>query len=67
MSSKYEFKCSIPETFYDYKGEPNYKTVITHKTDEENLTDLIENFEHFLKGCGFVFSGRLSLVDEEEV
>ena len=30
------------------------------------LDSVISNFQDFLKGCGFVFSGELQIVEEEK-
>lgn len=31
-----------------------------------SLTEVLENFERFLKGCGYSFDGRLELIPEDE-
>ena len=43
--------------------------IISKKTVEfngESLDDIINEFEMFLKGCGFNFNGHLDFVTEEE-
>lgn len=40
--------------------------VVTHETPAVCLPDILEDFEAFLRGCGFVFSGHLEIVAEEE-
>lgn len=35
------------------------------ETNKESLYDVIEEFERFLKGAGFVFDGQLDIVSEE--
>ena len=40
---------------------------ITHEFDgQTDLYDVIEQFEHFLRGAGFHFEGHLDIVNEEE-
>lgn len=36
---------------------------VTHETMNETLTDILEDFELFLKGCGFNFHGNLVIDD----
>ena len=41
---------------------------ITHEFDgQTDLYDVIEQFEHFLRGAGFHFEGHLDIVNEEEI
>lgn len=58
---------------------PNFKFVCEHRdfhtydidsktiveTNKESLYDVIEEFERFLRGAGFVFEGQLDIVNEE--
>ena len=32
----------------------------------DNINDVLEQFELFLKGCGFQFNGKLDIVPDEE-
>jgi hypothetical protein len=32
----------------------------------ETLPEILESFEDFLRGCGFVFDGNLYIVSDEE-
>jgi hypothetical protein len=34
--------------------------------EEVYLDDIIQNFESFLKGCGFHFKGHLQIVSDDE-
>lgn len=43
---KFTFTCVA-----DYEGQPITKTIV--ETDAETLPQLIEAFEHFLRGSGF--------------
>jgi hypothetical protein len=40
---------------------------VTMEFDKEFLPDVIEQFEQFLRGCGYYFDGRLELVEDEPV
>lgn len=53
--SKYELK----HTAYD-------GTVTTKTFECDSMSSVLENFELFLKGLGFVFSGTIDVVDETE-
>jgi len=52
-------------TMYEDDSEGN--TVFRNNLDfkAEQLDDVIGNFELFLKGSGFVFSGHIDIVDNE--
>lgn len=39
------------------------KTIL--ETNKESLYDVLEEFERFLKGAGFVFEGQLDIVNED--
>lgn len=43
---------------------PNKK--ISHTSEEESLSEILKDFEDFLKGCGFHFTGHLDIIEEEE-
>ena len=38
---------------------------LTMESSSVTLTELLLDFEAFLKGCGYVFSGELTLVEED--
>lgn len=40
---------------------------LTYESNREYLYDIIEDFEDFLRGCGFSFDGRLEIVDQEDI
>ena len=47
--------------------EPNHRfdtTTITFEVNAVTLTDVIQEFEFFLKGCGFSFEGTLGVIDD---
>lgn len=45
-------------------SESNRGSTVIVKSNEVVLTDLLEDFEDFLRGCGFVFDGHLEIVEE---
>jgi hypothetical protein len=47
----------------DYSGQPTVQINLT--SDAVSLPDILGNFEDFLRGCGFVFDGHITIVDEE--
>jgi hypothetical protein len=49
----------------DLDGTETNHTV-SMQFDEIYLDSVISNFQDFLKGCGFVFSGELQIVEEEK-
>ena len=36
------------------------------ETESATLPDILEDFEQFLRGCGFGFKGRLDFVEEDK-
>lgn len=57
--TKFEFKC-IQET-----GVSASRTTIV-QTDAHHLPEVIEEFQTFLRGCGYYFNGVLEFVDEDD-
>lgn len=47
-----------------YSSEVTSK--ITTETNADTLNEVLEEFECFLKGAGYVFDGRIDLVKEED-
>lgn len=35
-------------------------------TDAVDLSQILEDFESFLKGCGFVFEGHIDILNDNE-
>lgn len=58
--NKFKFVCEN-----DSNGFTPTKLSIVHEVEAESLFDVIEYFEMFLRGCGYVFDGKLELVEEE--
>ncbi len=59
--SKFTFIC-------EEEAMPFADAVSSKRTVEfnaETISDIVNEFEMFLKGCGFSFEGRLDLVKEE--
>ena len=53
---------------FDYTWRDNDDKVVSrtrHTTSEETLGEILQSFELFLKGPGFVFSGTLDFIDTE--
>jgi hypothetical protein len=48
----------------EWEGDENTK--VTHEFDREFLPDVIEQFQMFLRGCGYYFKGELQFVTEDE-
>ena len=47
----------------EYDNQP--KTIVNVTTDAVSLPDILQSVEGFLRACGFVFDGRLDIVDED--
>ena len=56
-------KFTFDYTWRDGDGEIASRT--RHTTSEETLGEVLDAFELFLRGSGFVFKGKLDFVDEE--
>lgn len=48
---------------WDYCGQP--RGTVEHRTDAEQIHEVVEAFERFLRGCGFEFSGHVVLVEDD--
>jgi hypothetical protein len=44
----------------------NHESVTSKEFDAEYLYEVLEEFENFLRGCGYVFRGQLDFVENEE-
>ena len=47
----------------DYPLQPASK--VLHVTESSHLPDILQAFEDFLRGCGFVFDGSLVIESSE--
>lgn len=47
----------------DYDVAESFGTTVEFKCEESHISDVIEKFEQFLRGCGFCFSGEIVQVD----
>ena len=57
----YEFRKSAdPDNPYDH-------TSIRMSTNTVSLDEVLETFENYLRACGFVFDGRVDIVEPEEL
>ena len=59
MSSAKEFHGYTFQHVDQYNG-----TEVIHKTQAVSLGKLLEDFEMFLRGCGFYFSGHVEIVED---
>lgn len=57
MTNKYTFS----NQFVDYNGKIATLDMDFHA---DNLSDVLDHFERFLAGCGFVLDGTLTVVNE---
>ncbi len=48
------------------ENNPYDNSHIEHTVNSVSLPDLINEFENFLRGCGFIFDGHLTIEDEEQ-
>ena len=51
-----------------FREERRNGDVIEHKiaSDEVTLSEVLEQFEYFLKGCSYVFDGHVDIIDDED-
>ena len=51
-----------------FREERENGDVIEHKiaSNEVTLSEVLEQFEYFLKGCSYVFDGHVDIINEEE-
>ncbi len=61
MNSKHVFKY-----VYDPRDEGKPTHIITHETYSVSLPEIIMEFEQYLRGTGFNFTGSLEIVQEDE-
>jgi hypothetical protein len=55
---KFTFVC-------DHNSDMSPGPVLTFETDKDYLPEVLEDFELFLRGCGFFFDGHVDIVQEE--
>ena len=66
MNYRFEHK-SFKSSYYKNKDEEEtIESRIVHEFEDGGLDSVIENFECFLRGCGFGFSGSLEIVEPNE-
>ena len=58
--SKFTFICE--EEAMPFADSVSSRRTVEFKAD--SISDIVSEFEMFLKGCGFNFDGRLDLVQE---
>jgi hypothetical protein len=62
MNYKHQFKYTYNETEFE---EYSPVEVTFDMPGDVTITQMLNNFECYLKACGFVFDGHLEVVDEE--
>lgn len=60
-------KITFTHTAYSWRGEP--EKIVSHVTTAQTHSEIIEDFEMFLRGCGFVFppNARIALIEDDLV
>jgi len=61
MSERFRFNY----TFGDYSDVDHMENTLEFSADGATVTDVIEKFTHFLRGCGFYFDGELEIVHDD--
>lgn len=52
---------------YTFVADHSYNLdthVVTHTFNSEHISDVIANFEQFLRGAGYHFDGNIEIVDD---
>jgi hypothetical protein len=62
MNAKHQFKYTYSDTNLE---EYSPVEVTFDMPGEISITQMLNNFESYLKACGFVFDGHLEVVQEE--
>lgn len=61
MNAKHQFKYTYNETDYE---EYSPLEVTFEMPAEVSLTQMLNNFEQYLRACGFFFDGKLAIVED---
>ena len=59
---KYTFKAEHKSLHID-----QIESTITVESNSDCLDDILQDFDNFLRGCGYIPKGLLQYVDEEDV
>lgn len=49
-----------------YDSDDNVESIVTHEVVEPDLSQVVEHFERFLKGVGFMFDDHLDFTYDDE-
>jgi len=49
------------------EGSDGKKVISEIATEHVSLTELLETFDYFLKGCSFIYNGEVDIVEYQEV
>jgi hypothetical protein len=63
MKAKHQFKYTYDESCEDFSP---VEVTFDIPSGEVTISQMLWNFECYLKACGFVFDGHLEVVDEEK-
>ena len=63
--SRYTFKCEHFDYSNPFNSDERIASTITQEFRGESLSDILENFEMFLRGSGFHFEGVVDIVEPE--
>ena len=61
--TKYKFICESVQEDVSWDNHPN--TRVEYTVDAVDLSDMLEAFQYFLRGCGFNPDGELDFIEEE--
>jgi hypothetical protein len=53
------------EMKFEYQFEKHAPKITMELSPQEGLSEVVQEFEYFLKACGYHFDGHLDLVDDE--
>jgi len=63
-------KMSFIQELDEYHSEsdvlPSHKLEISFNAEGAFIDDVVDQFECFLRACGYVFDGKLTISDKEE-
>jgi hypothetical protein len=59
---------STPDTGYEFRLKRTDGTIVTVSSDNEHqsISDLLELFNDFMRGCGYHFNGSLVIVEADD-
>lgn len=65
--SSYKFECTnYSSLFYKNKADATIESCIVYEFEGADLESTIRHFECFLRGSGFIFSGDIGIIKQDE-